>query len=99
MPGSSLCVLQVTGADCLLLLSSRFARWDARDEIPCRRIIRAAKALIVSSCQFLFVYVFNDYLAAAIAWVSSAMAVMRSEAEGLPPVRLLRLLMAFCREA
>ena len=65
-----------------------------------------AKALIVSSCQFLFVYVFNQdlvllqyYLAAAIAWVSSAMAVMRSEAEGLPPVRLLRLLMAFCREA
>ena len=44
MPGSSLCVVQATGAECLLLFSSRFARWDARDEIPCRRIIRARSA-------------------------------------------------------
>ena len=41
----------------------------------------------------------DPHLADAMAWVSSAMAAISSEAEGLPPVRLLRLLMAFCREA
>ena len=54
MPGSSLSDFQVTGANCLQLYFDWFARWDARDEIPCRRIIRAAEALIVFSAKFLF---------------------------------------------
>jgi len=49
LPGSSLCVYQATGAVCLLLLPSRFAWVGCKGESPCRGIIRAAEALIVSS--------------------------------------------------
>ena len=60
MPGSSLCVLQVTGAICLLLFSSRFARTGPGYEIPWCRVLGAAEAPIVSLSQSLFVYAFNQ---------------------------------------
>ena len=41
----------------------------------------------------------RQFLAAAIAWVRTAMALVRTEAVGLPPITLFRLSMAFCSPA
>jgi len=54
MPGSSLCVIQVSGANCLLLFSSRFARRGPGDEISWRRGLEAAEASNAPFANFCF---------------------------------------------